>query len=83
MLPAEMLERIFRKDQMAAVQVCRGWREPQTPILWPSLLAVNQNNLNVIMELLLYIRRLQIMEALVVRSVSEDLLVAVANTRRT
>ena len=52
---------------MAVVQVCRGWREPsqegaslrevgQTPILWPflRLLAVNQNNLDVISKLLLY-----------------------------
>ena len=92
LLPAEMLERVFRlltnQDLMTVVQVCRRWREVgEAPILWPSLRlpTVNQGNLAVLSELLLYSTRLQALEALVARAVSEDLLVAVAqhkNLRR-
>jgi len=85
LLPTEMLERIFRllsnKDLMAVVLVCRRWREV-AETLWPSLRlrlpTVNQDNLDVISELLMNSKRLQALETLVVRSVSEDLLVAFA-----
>ena len=66
---------------MTAVQVCRRWREVgENPILWPSLRlpTVNQSNLEAISNLLTYSKRLQTLDALVVRSVSEVLLFAVA-----
>ena len=85
LLPAEMLERVFRllpsQELMTVVQVCRRWREvAEAPILWAwlRLPTVNQDNLAAISELLQHSKRLQALEALVVRSVSEDLLAAVA-----
>ena len=85
LLPTEMLERVFRllpnRDLVTVVQVCRRWRQVgETPILWAwlRLPTVNGDNLDVISELLLYSKRLQALESLVVRSVSDDLFAAVA-----
>lgn len=85
LLPTEMLDRVFRllpnRDLVTVVQVCRRWRQVgETPILWAwlRLPTVNGDNLDVISELLLYSKRLQALESLVVRSVSDDLFAAVA-----
>ena len=116
LLPAELLEKVFRllstKDLMNAVQVkiinffkhyrhhhvkrinrangqhdhncvqvCRWWKEiGEAPVLWSwlRLPTVNQKNIDVIQELLEQSKRLQGIETLVARAVSEELLLAVA-----
>ena len=63
------------------VQVCRWWRQiGEAPVLWYwlRLPTVNQKNIDVIQELLEQSKRLQGIETLVARVVSEELLLAVA-----
>ena len=62
-------------------EVCQRWREiGEAPVLWSwlRLPTVNQKNIDVIQKLLEHSKRLQAIETLVARAVSEELLLAVA-----
>ena len=81
-LPAEMLERVFRllppRDLKVVVAVCRRWREVgEAPSLWTWVyLAVVRRNLGRMVEVL-GSRRMQAATRLVIRAVSPTLLTAV------
>ena len=62
-------------------EVCKRWREiGEAPVLWSwlRLPTVNQKNIDIIQKLLEHSKRLQAIETLVARAVSEELLLAVA-----